>query len=113
MSEICPIGSCVEAVPCPKHDSSWVKSGGSRGFSGTDRREIFERDRWTCQSCGHVDRSGRSLEADHIVSVAFGGSGSVANGQTLCRSCHRRKSAGEAARARHRVRARRVPERHP
>ncbi len=63
------------------------------------RRQVFERDNWTCQFCGQ--RGGR-LEADHIqpkcqrpdlVYV-------VDNGRTLCRSCHQqtptygRKSIG-------------------
>lgn len=114
MTEVCPIGSCVEAVPCPKHEPrSWVKSGGSSGFPAAVRREVFRRDGWTCVVCGLVDRSGRELEADHVVPVAFGGRNVVENGQTLCCSCHRRKSSREAASARHRVKAVRTPERHP
>lgn len=52
------------------------------------RRRVFERDDWTCQLCDV--RGGGELNADHIIpkwldiSLVF----TVANGRTLCRSCH-------------------------
>lgn len=50
---------------------------------------IFERDGYRCVACGSTER----LEADHIQALARGGSNELANLQTLCRSCNRRKWA--------------------
>jgi len=53
------------------------------------RTQVFERDKYTCQECGTV---GGRLNADHILKFAkhpekrF----DVANGRTLCVSCHRK-----------------------
>ena len=58
-------------------------------------RLIKHRDGWRCRICG---RAGK-LEADHIVPLHRGGEAySLANGQTLCRSCHIQKSRLETGR---------------
>lgn len=52
------------------------------------RRQVFERDDYTCQMCGI---KGSYLEADHIkpfsthIDLRF----ELSNGRTLCKSCHR------------------------
>ncbi len=111
----CPVGSCREVVPCSVHDRrAWCgKVGGSRGFPVRVRLGVLERDGWRCQSCGLVDRSGRLLEVDHVVPVAFGGGDGEGNAVTLCVSCHRRKSAREAGLARHSRSTRLTSEVHP
>lgn len=52
------------------------------------RTAVFERDNYTCQSCG--DDRGGNLEADHIKPFAFFPKlrFDVKNGRTLCSSCH-------------------------
>ena len=58
------------------------------------RRQVFERDGWRCSECG---RAGR-LECDHIVPLQCepGQDPYDMNWlQTLCRSCHIQKTAGE------------------
>ena len=58
------------------------------------RRAVFERDDYRCVMCG---RAGR-LECDHIVPLQCepGQDPYDMNGlQTLCRSCHIEKTAGE------------------
>lgn len=58
------------------------------------RREVFRRDSWRCVMCG---RAGR-LECDHINPLERepGQDPFDPNGlQTLCRSCHIAKTAGE------------------
>ena len=51
------------------------------------------RDRYTCQVC-HVRRRARQLDVDHIVEIARGGAAlEFSNLQTICRGCHRAKTA--------------------
>ena len=65
------------------------------------RREVLERDRYTCQSCG---RKGGRLAVDHIRAVRYSGGDpellwSPSNLQVLCDGppnyCHRAKTATE------------------
>ena len=59
------------------------------------RREIKERDHFTCQHCG-VSLSQEPhllLEIDHIVPVSKGGLTTEDNLQTLCWRCNRSKGA--------------------
>lgn len=59
------------------------------------RDHVFQRDNYTCQSCG---KRGGWLEADHIFSFAdypqlrF----DISNGRTLCRPCHRKVTSRQA-----------------
>ena len=58
------------------------------------RRAVFARDGWRCSECG---RAGK-LECDHIVPMQRepGQDPYDMNGlQSLCRSCHLEKTAGE------------------
>ena len=55
------------------------------------RAAVLARDP-ICVSCGQAP----SAEADHIVPFSHGGSGSLANGQGLCKPCHSRKTKLEA-----------------
>lgn len=54
------------------------------------RHYVLERDRHQCQSCGQTNRE-TTLEVDHIVPLAGGGSNDISNLQTLCHHCNRRK----------------------
>lgn len=62
-----------------------------------DRREIFERDDWTCGICNEaVDPdaalfSDRYPTIDHVIPIARGGEHSRANVQTACLLCNMRK----------------------
>ena len=51
------------------------------------REAVFKRDNYCCVKCG----STKNLEVDHKVSLANGGTNEMANLQTLCRDCNRRK----------------------
>ena len=54
---------------------------------------MLTRDAWACRSCGKVSNANH---ADHIVPVMQGGDRyAIANGQTLCTSCHGRKTRRE------------------
>ena len=52
-------------------------------------RRIFDRDGWTCQTCG----TNRYLTVDHIIARVNGGTDDPANLQTLCMTCNSRKGA--------------------
>ena len=54
------------------------------------RRQIFERDDFTCQYCG--ERGGK-LECDHKIPVSRGGSHDPSNLTTACFACNRSKRA--------------------
>ena len=51
------------------------------------REAVFKRDNYCCVKCG----STKNLEVDHKVSLANGGTNEMANLQTLCQDCNRRK----------------------
>lgn len=55
-----------------------------RPISGAIRIQVFERDAYRCQRCGAWE----NLTVDHIVPFTAGGEDSLANFQTLCKSCN-------------------------
>ncbi|MBE6509534.1 MAG: hypothetical protein E7Z77_09015 [Methanobrevibacter sp.] len=58
------------------------------------RHEVFKRDGYKCRECG-AGKDETSLEIDHIVPVAKGGTNNINNLQTLCRECNRMKHTDE------------------
>jgi len=61
-------------------------------LSKRTRFEIFKRDKFTCQYCGHKP-PGVILHVDHIVAVASGGTNDKINLITSCESCNLGKSS--------------------
>lgn len=60
----------------------------SQEFTSTVRKVLLQAAQGKCQACGAAN----ALEYDHVVPVALGGTGDVANGMLLCRSCHNAKT---------------------
>lgn len=55
---------------------------------------VFERDNFTCQSCGRTPKDdGIKLSPDHIVPVEWGGQTTLENLQALCSECNEGKQA--------------------
>ena len=107
------------AKVCPVRRTSYCSTAcwrevETRCNAGSLRRAVVARDHGICATCGLDCRrttadakrrlpwhSGRGYiddgwEADHVVPVHRGGDLSLANVQTLCLECHKRKSAREA-----------------
>lgn len=53
------------------------------------REAVYERDGHACLHCGALD----GLSLDHIHPYSLGGSDTIDNLQTLCRSCNSKKGA--------------------
>lgn len=68
-------------------------------FSRKVRRQIIERAGGKCEKCGAVLKVAEG-EVDHILPAEFGGEATPANGQLLCRVCHREKTARDVRRIR-------------
>jgi 5-methylcytosine-specific restriction endonuclease McrA len=60
------------------------------------RREVFQRDRYTCQYCG---KQGRDLTLDHVVPRYRGGKHTWENLVTACKLCNHRKAGRTPAEA--------------
>ena len=58
------------------------------------RHKVFKRDGYRCRECG-ASKDETSLEIDHIVPVARGGTNDINNLQTLSRECNRMKHTDE------------------
>lgn len=54
---------------------------------------VFRRDQFRCVMCGATAAEGAKLEADHILPKSKGGTGALANLQTLCDRCNRGKGS--------------------
>ena len=90
--------------------TKWDTSDPNR-YRGVPRAladRIRARDHHTCQSCGAPGH-----EVDHIVNVKAGGTNNPENLQTLCRTCHWRKTRAEGLAARRARSNTRPPERSP
>lgn len=59
-------------------------------ISETLRRQVRERDKYTCRLCGKEFKEGPNhrLHTHHIIPRKFGGKDEIDNLLTLCDSCH-------------------------
>lgn len=57
------------------------------------RKEIIERDKYTCQNCGKYMPDGIGIHVDHIIPVSRGGKTIPSNLQVLCAKCNTAKGA--------------------
>lgn len=60
------------------------------------RQEILKRDNGLCCPCRRAARVTIGREVDHVVPKARGGTDDDGNLQTICRACHKAKTAAEA-----------------
>ena len=57
------------------------------------RKQIMERDRYTCQNCGKYMPDEVGLHIDHIIPIAKGGKSIPSNLRVLCSKCNGSKGA--------------------
>jgi endogenous inhibitor of DNA gyrase (YacG/DUF329 family) len=65
-------------------------------FTYSQKTTIKTRDGFRCILCG----SDFKLEVDHLLAIALGGLNTIENGRTLCRDCHKEKTANDKKRIR-------------
>lgn len=61
-------------------------------FTPSLKKQILERDKYRCCSCGRSSSEGFELMIDHMKPESMGGEASLANGMTLCTRCNNIKS---------------------
>lgn len=72
----------------------WERPRRRRGpIAPSLRFEVLKRDNHKCVVCGRSAKDGVTLEVDHIVPVASGGTDVLSNLQTLCERCNKGKGA--------------------
>ena len=79
---------------CPYCGSELATRYGRQPIPRKLRHEVFKRDGYRCRECG-ASKDDTSLEIDHIVPVAKGGTNDIDNLQTLCRECNSMKHIDE------------------
>lgn len=55
------------------------------------RANIFKRDQYTCQYCGHKGKNSKSLTLDHVHPKSMGGDNGWTNLVTSCKDCNNKK----------------------
>ena len=71
---------------------NWGSGRGGRPWRRL-KAKIHLRDLYTCKHCGLVTMS---LELDHIINIAQGGTDDESNLQSLCPPCHLKKTITES-----------------
>lgn len=76
-----------DPVPKPSFSRGKEKRGVRGKFNKDTILEILNRDGWRCVHCG-ADKDLEDIP-HHVVFKSQGGPGTLDNGVTICRSCHR------------------------
>ena len=89
-----PSTYCVKHVPTAQRSDLRSRLAHEREVAKL-RSRVLKRDKYSCVDCGVQDKTGKSLECDHIVPWAEGGPASMENLQTRCLACHRAKTKAQ------------------
>lgn len=85
----------VDFSLCPYCGEQLSEREGRQPIPDRVRHEVFKRDGYRCRECGASRDEGATLEIDHIIPVANGGTNDIDNLQTLCKKCNRGKYTDE------------------
>lgn len=88
----CDCRECMASRAREKHQRRQANKRSSRNrpkVGPTVRQLVFERDNYTCRSCGTRE----NLTIDHVIPLARGGANRPWNMQTLCAPCNVKKGA--------------------
>ena len=81
----------VDFILCPYCGNKLNSRVGRQPIPNRLRHAVFQRDQYRCRECGASKEDGVTLEIDHIIPVAKGGTNDISNLQTLCKACNRGK----------------------
>jgi 5-methylcytosine-specific restriction protein A len=91
------VGRCEDHQP-----KAWVSSEGKtasqRGYGAKwrkVRKQALSRDNHLCRECYKNGILTPASEVDHILNKASGGTDELSNLQSICNSCHKRKTSQE------------------
>lgn len=86
----------------PRHEAQGAKENYGQGRGGRPwrrkRAAVMKRDGYVCQPCKQQNRVTLATEVDHVIPQAEGGTDDESNLQAICETCHKAKTAAEAAR---------------
>lgn len=85
----------VDFSLCPYCGEQLIEREERQPIPDRVRHEVFKRDGYRCRECGASIDEGATLEIDHIIPVANGGTNDIDNLQTLCKKCNRGKYTDE------------------
>ena len=92
-------GMCAKHYVKPK---AWVssegKSASERGYGPKwrkTRKRILIRDSYLCQECKRGGIVTLAREVDHVLNKAAGGSEEDSNLESICITCHKKKTLSE------------------
>ncbi|HWO93263.1 MAG TPA: HNH endonuclease [Dehalococcoidia bacterium] len=94
------IRSVSAAFPTPSVIRLMTQIRRPRPTVRLSRREVFQRDKYTCQYCGQV---ARDLTLDHVIPRHRGGRHTWENLVTACKRCNHRKAGRTPSEARMRL----------
>ena len=85
----------VDFIYCPYCKNELSEREGRQPIPRQLRHQVFLNDGYRCRECGASKEDGATLEIDHIIPVAKGGTNDISNLQTLCKECNRAKYTDE------------------
>ncbi|WP_429629481.1 HNH endonuclease [Tunturiibacter psychrotolerans] len=98
--ELVDKGYCDEHTDLAKAHDRWRGTANSRGYDAAWkvlRVIVLKRDKYLCLICLAAGRVTAALDVDHIIPISIAPERRLdkTNCQSLCRACHRIKTAAE------------------
>jgi len=92
-------GYCDDHTELRKAADRYRGNAASRGYDhewSVFRLTVLRRDNWLCLDCLAAGRVTSALDVDHVIPLSQGGERlDATNCRSLCRACHRAKTAAD------------------